>query len=54
MNYNKRQSWLKVGSVGSLWAQARFIKDAIEKNVIKPLEPDSESRKHAKYVPFWA
>jgi len=33
---------------------SRFIKDATEEKVIKPVEPDSESRKHAKYAPFWA
>lgn len=33
---------------------SRFIKDALEERVIKPVEPDSESRKYARYVPFWA
>ena len=33
---------------------SRFIKEALDKKVIKLVDPDSESRKHTKYVPFWA
>ena len=33
---------------------SRIIKDAVEEKVIKPVEQESESRKHARYVPFWA
>ena len=33
---------------------SRFIKEAFEAKIIKLVDPDSESRKHAKYVPFWA
>ncbi|MFH0947790.1 MAG: hypothetical protein V1833_02175 [Elusimicrobiota bacterium] len=33
---------------------SRFIKEALESKVIKLVDPDSESRKYAKYVPFWA
>lgn len=33
---------------------SRIIKEAIEAKVIKPVEPDNDSRRHAKYVPFWA
>ncbi|MBU0502056.1 MAG: putative DNA binding domain-containing protein [Candidatus Margulisbacteria bacterium] len=33
---------------------SRFIKEAIEDKLIKPTEPEKESRKHAKYMPFWA
>jgi ATP-dependent DNA helicase RecG len=33
---------------------SRIIKDAVEEKRIKPVEKDSESRKHARYAPFWA
>ena len=33
---------------------SRIIKEAIEAKVIKPVEPENDSRRHAKYVPFWA
>lgn len=33
---------------------SRIIKEAVEAQVIKPVEIESESRRHAKYVPFWA
>ena len=33
---------------------SRIIKDSLEKKVIKSADPDSDSRKHAKYLPFWA
>ncbi len=32
---------------------SRLISDALEAGVIKLYNPDSESRKHASYVPFW-
>ncbi len=33
---------------------SRIIKEAVEEKVIKALDIDNESRKYAKYVPFWA
>lgn len=33
---------------------SRIIKDAVEEKRIKPVDQESESRKHARYVPFWA
>lgn len=33
---------------------SRIIKEAIEDGVIKLANPESESKKHARYVPFWA
>lgn len=33
---------------------SRIIKDAVEEGVVKPVEAESESRRHAKYVPYWA
>lgn len=33
---------------------SRIIKTTLEEELIKPYDPDNESRKHAKYVPFWA
>ena len=32
---------------------SRIIKDALEANAIKPFD-ESQSRKYAKYLPFWA
>jgi hypothetical protein len=32
---------------------SRIIADTIEAGLIKPFDPDSKSRKHARYVPFW-
>jgi predicted HTH transcriptional regulator len=32
----------------------RIIKDTVEANLIKPQDPNSNSRKEAKYVPIWA
>jgi hypothetical protein len=26
----------------------------IEAELIKPYDPENKSRKHAKYIPFWA
>jgi predicted HTH transcriptional regulator len=33
---------------------SRIIADTISENLIKPYDPDNKSRKHAKYIPFWA
>ncbi len=33
---------------------SRVIKDALEDHAIKPVDPESDSRKHARYQPFWA
>lgn len=33
---------------------SRFIKEAVEDKAIKLVDPESESRKHARYVPIWA
>lgn len=33
---------------------SRIIKEAVEDKAIKLVDPESESRKHSKYVPFWA
>ena len=33
---------------------SRIIKDTLKAKLIKPSDPESNSRKHAKYVPFWA
>lgn len=33
---------------------SRIIADTIAAKLIKPYDPDSASRKHAKYLPFWA
>jgi predicted HTH transcriptional regulator len=33
---------------------SKIIKEALEEKIIKPLDPENESRKHARYVPFWA
>ena len=32
---------------------SRIIRDALEDGAIKPVEKGKESRKHAKYVPYW-
>lgn len=32
---------------------SRIIADAVEAGLIRPFDPDSRSRKHARYVPFW-
>lgn len=31
-----------------------LIQEAIDKNLVKPADPDNKSRKFAEYVPFWA
>lgn len=33
---------------------SKIIAEALEEKVIKPQDPTSKSRKHARYVPFWA
>ncbi|MDR1895548.1 MAG: putative DNA binding domain-containing protein [Prevotellaceae bacterium] len=33
---------------------SRIIKDAVNSGLIKGFNPDSTSKKHAKYIPFWA
>lgn len=33
---------------------SRIIADTISENLIKPYDPENKSKKHAKYVPFWA
>lgn len=33
---------------------SKIISDTIEAGRIKPHDPDNKSRKHAKYVPYWA
>lgn len=33
---------------------SRIIADAIHEALVKPFDPESASRKHARYVPFWA
>lgn len=33
---------------------SRIIRDTIDANLINPEDPESKSKKHARYVPFWA
>jgi hypothetical protein len=33
---------------------SRIIAETIRVGWLKPFDPDNRSRKHAKYVPFWA
>jgi ATP-dependent DNA helicase RecG len=33
---------------------SRIISDTIREGLVKPFAPDNTSRKHARYVPFWA
>jgi predicted HTH transcriptional regulator len=33
---------------------SRIIRETIEAGLVKLFDPDSKSRKHAKYLPFWA
>ena len=35
-------------------AVTRILRDAISSELIKPFDPDSTSKKHARYLPFWA
>jgi ATP-dependent DNA helicase RecG len=32
---------------------SRIIGDALDDGLIKPLDPTSQSKRHAKYIPFW-
>jgi predicted HTH transcriptional regulator len=32
----------------------RIIRETMSAGLLKPKDPDSASRKHAKYLPFWA
>jgi predicted HTH transcriptional regulator len=32
---------------------SRIIAETVKKGLIRPADPDSKSRKHARYVPFW-
>ena len=32
---------------------SKIIKDTLEAKLIKDDDPDSRSRKYAKYIPFW-
>lgn len=36
------------------YVASRIIADAVASGNIKPFDPDSVSKKHAKYVPYWA
>jgi ATP-dependent DNA helicase RecG len=33
---------------------SRIIKDTLDVGLVKPYDPENTSKKHAKYVPFWA
>jgi len=33
---------------------SRIIRDTINVSLVRPEDPESKSRKHARYVPFWA
>ncbi len=33
---------------------SRIISDTIDADLVKPYDPENTSKKHAKYVPFWA
>ncbi len=33
---------------------SRIIKDTVNSGFIKDFNPESASKKHAKYIPFWA
>jgi predicted HTH transcriptional regulator len=33
---------------------SRIIRDTLEANLIKPADPESASKRHARYLPFWA
>ena len=33
---------------------SRIIADTMEAGLIKPFDPENRSRKHARYIPFWA
>jgi predicted HTH transcriptional regulator len=33
---------------------SRIIRDTLDAKLVKPFDPKNQSKKHAKYVPFWA
>lgn len=33
---------------------SRWINEAVEKNTVRAYDPDSSSRRHARYVPVWS
>ena len=33
---------------------SRIISDTISEGLVKPYDPENKSKKHAKYIPFWA
>lgn len=33
---------------------SRILKDTFDANLIKEEDPDSQSRKYKKYIPYWA
>ena len=33
---------------------SRIIRDTLDAKLVKPEDPESKSRKHARYIPFWA
>lgn len=33
---------------------SRIIAETLDNGLIKPHDPENRSRKHARYVPFWA
>jgi len=33
---------------------SRWINETIDKGLIRPFDPESTSRRHARYIPFWA
>lgn len=33
---------------------SRIIRDALEDNMIKEVDPENKSRKYASYIPFWS
>lgn len=41
-------------SGGNAAMASRIIAETLEAGLIKPYDPDNRSRKHARYVPFWA
>jgi ATP-dependent DNA helicase RecG len=51
-NSSLRQRFLISSNNASI--ASRIISDTVEAGLIKPYDPSSESKKHAKYVPFWA
>ncbi len=33
---------------------SRIIRDTIDAGLVRPEDPESKSKKHARYVPYWA